>query len=86
MASSRGGQASYASYATANTGPGSFNTALMRPSTSQDGRIRPEFDMHAITVGDNDGTTTEQRQAELQDQIEKETKIKIGSENLLLDL
>ncbi|CAN9127680.1 unnamed protein product [Alternaria alternata] len=83
MASSRGGQASYASYATANTGPGSFNTALMRPSTSQDGRIRPEFDMHAITVGDNDGTTTEQRQAELQDQIEKETKIKIGSENLL---
>ena len=39
--------------------------------------------MHAITVGDNDNTTTEQRQAELQDQIEKETKIKIGSENLL---
>lgn len=39
--------------------------------------------MHAITVGDNDSTTTEQRQAELQDQIEKETKIKIGSENLL---
>jgi hypothetical protein len=28
-------------------------------------------------------TTSEQRQAELQDQIEKETKIKIGSENLL---
>ncbi|KNG49580.1 cytosolic regulator pianissimo [Stemphylium lycopersici] len=83
MASSRGGQASYASYATANTGPGSFNTALMRPPTAQEGRLRPDFDMHAITIGDNDGTTTEQRQAELQDQIEKETKIKIGSENLL---
>lgn len=70
------------SYATANTGPGSFNSQL-RPTTSGDGRIRPDFDMHAITVGDNDNTTTEQRQAELQDQIEKETKIKIGSENLL---
>ncbi|OAL49356.1 hypothetical protein IQ07DRAFT_51916 [Pyrenochaeta sp. DS3sAY3a] len=71
------------SYATANTGPGSFNSQLTRPPTSHDGRLRPDFDMHAITVGDNDGTTTEQRQAELQDQIEKETKIKIGSENLL---
>ncbi|KAF1842446.1 uncharacterized protein K460DRAFT_370407 [Cucurbitaria berberidis CBS 394.84] len=71
------------SYATANPGPGSFNSQLTRPTTSQDGRQRPEFDMHAITVGDNDDTTTEQRQAELQDQIEKETKIKIGSENLL---
>lgn len=70
------------SYATANPGPGSFNSQL-RPVTSADGRLRPDIDMHAITVGDNDGTTTEQRQAELQDQIEKETKIKIGSENLL---
>lgn len=80
MASSRGGQSSYA---TANTGPGSFSSQLIRPATSQDGRLRPDFDMHAITVGDNDGLTTEQRQAELQDQIEKESKIKIGSENLL---
>jgi rapamycin-insensitive companion of mTOR len=70
------------SYATANPGPGSFNSQL-RPVTSADGRLRPEFDMHAITVGDNENATTEQRQAELQDQIEKETKIKIGSENLL---
>ncbi|KAH8732307.1 Rapamycin-insensitive companion of mTOR, N-term-domain-containing protein [Phaeosphaeriaceae sp. PMI808] len=76
---SRGGQSSYA---TANTGPGSFNSQLT-PTTSGDGRLRPSFDMHAITVGDNDNTTTEQRQADLQDQIEKETKIKIGSENLL---
>jgi rapamycin-insensitive companion of mTOR len=76
---SRGGQSSYA---TANTGPGSFNTQLT-PTISSDGRARPSFDMHAITVGNNDNTTSEQRQAELQDQIEKETKIRIGSENLL---
>lgn len=73
------------SYATANPGPGSFNSQLIRPTTSHDGRLRPDFDMHAITVGDHDDddTTTEQRQSDLQDQIEKETKIKIGSENLL---
>ncbi|KAF2033583.1 hypothetical protein EK21DRAFT_58282 [Setomelanomma holmii] len=76
---SRGGQSSYA---TANTGPGSFNSQLTT-TVSNDGRLRPSFDMHAITVGDNDNTTSEQRQAELQDQIDKETKIKIGSENLL---
>ncbi|EAT84606.2 hypothetical protein SNOG_08330 [Parastagonospora nodorum SN15] len=71
-----------ASYATANTGPGSFNTQLT-PTISGESRARPSFDMHAITVDDNDNTTSEQRQAELQDQIEKETKIRIGSENLL---
>jgi rapamycin-insensitive companion of mTOR len=76
---SRGGQASYA---TANTGPGSFN-AQLTPTVSGESRARPSFDMHAITVGDTDNTTSEQRQAELQDQIEKETKIRTGSENLL---
>jgi hypothetical protein len=45
--------------------------------------VRPDFDAHAIIVEDDGNTTTEQRQAELQDQIEKETKIKVGSENLL---
>ncbi|OAL00682.1 hypothetical protein IQ06DRAFT_147746 [Phaeosphaeriaceae sp. SRC1lsM3a] len=75
---SRGAQ----SYATANTGPGSFNTQLT-PTVSGESRSRPSFDMHAITVADNDNTTSEQRQAELQDQIEKETKIRTGSENLL---
>jgi rapamycin-insensitive companion of mTOR len=77
---SRGGQSSYA---TANMGPGSFNSQLTPTVSGDNGRPRPSFDLHAITVGDNDSTTTEQRQAELQDQIEKETKIKIGSENLL---
>jgi rapamycin-insensitive companion of mTOR len=71
-----------ASYATANTGPGSFNTQLT-PTLSGESRARPSFDMHAITVGDNDNSTSEQRQAELQDQIEKEIKIRTGSENLL---
>jgi rapamycin-insensitive companion of mTOR len=79
MAGSRGGQSSYA---TAHSGPGSFSTQL-KPTTSQDSRLRPDIDMHAITVGDNENTTSEQRQADLQDQIDKETKIKIGSENLL---
>ncbi|PVI06220.1 hypothetical protein DM02DRAFT_38739 [Periconia macrospinosa] len=78
MASSRG----QASYATAREAPGSFSSQL-RPTTSHDGRPRPDFDTHAIIIGDDSSTTTEQRQAELQDRIEKETKIKIGSENLL---
>ncbi|PSN67157.1 hypothetical protein BS50DRAFT_573900 [Corynespora cassiicola Philippines] len=78
MASSRG----QSSYATTNAAPGSFSSQL-RPITSQEGRLRPDFDTHAIIVGGDSNATTEQRQAELQDQIEKETKIKIGSENLL---
>ncbi|KAF2473241.1 uncharacterized protein BDR25DRAFT_282590 [Lindgomyces ingoldianus] len=77
MASSRG----QSSYATTNAAPGSFSSQL-RTLPSHDGRLRPDFDMHAIIVGD-DSLTTEQRQADLQDQIDKETKIKIGSENLL---
>jgi len=78
MSSSRG----QASYATAREAPGSFSSQL-RPATSHDGRLRPDFDNYAIVVGEDDSATTEQRQADLQDQIEKETKIKIGSENLL---
>ncbi|KAF2865868.1 Rapamycin-insensitive companion of mTOR, N-term-domain-containing protein [Massariosphaeria phaeospora] len=77
MASARG-----QSYATTNAAPGSFSSQL-RPATSHDGRLRPDFDTHAIIVGNDSSVTTEQRQADLQDQIEKETKIKIGSENLL---
>ncbi|KAF2019652.1 cytosolic regulator pianissimo [Aaosphaeria arxii CBS 175.79] len=78
MAGSRSG----ASYATTGAAPGSFSSQL-RPFPTHDGRLRPDFDTHAIIVGDDRSTTTEERQAELQDQIEKETKIKIGSENLL---
>jgi rapamycin-insensitive companion of mTOR len=78
-ASVMAGSRAQSSYATANP-PGSFSSQL-RPS--QDGRARPDFDTHAIIVGEENTTTSEQRQAELQDQIDKETKIKTGSENLL---
>lgn len=78
MASSRG----QSSYATMHAAPGSFSSQL-RPVPSHDGRLRPDFDTHAIIVGNDGDSTTEQRQADLQDQIDKETKIKIGSENLL---
>jgi hypothetical protein len=78
MASSRG----QASYATTSAAPGSFSSQL-RPIPSHDGRLRPDFDTHAIIVGGDSSATPEQRQADLQDQIDKETKIKIGSENLL---
>ncbi|KAF2645104.1 hypothetical protein P280DRAFT_466340 [Massarina eburnea CBS 473.64] len=80
--SAMAGSRTQASYATAREAPGSFSSQL-RPTTSHDGRLRPDFDTHAIIVGDDSSSTTEQRQAELQDRIEKETKIKIGSENLL---
>ncbi|KAF2000069.1 hypothetical protein P154DRAFT_208064 [Amniculicola lignicola CBS 123094] len=78
MASSRG----QASYATAIGPPGSFSSEL-RPVISRDGRFKPDFDTHAIIVGEDSDLTTEQRQASYQEQIDKETKIKIGSENLL---
>lgn len=76
------GSRSQASYATTNAPPGSFSSEL-RPVMSRDGRLRPDFDMHAITVGDDSSSTTEQRQADLQDRLDRETKIKIGSENML---
>lgn len=43
----------------------------------------PDFDTHAIVVSNDSSSTTEQRQADYQDRINKETKIKVGSENLL---
>jgi hypothetical protein len=76
------GSRGQASYATTNAAPGSFSSQL-RPVASYDSRLKPDFDTHAIIVGDDNSTTTEQRQADLQDAIEKETKIKTGSENLL---
>jgi rapamycin-insensitive companion of mTOR len=75
-------RAALSSYAATTNGPGSFSSQL-RPTASLDARPRNDIDLHAITVADSDALTTEQRQAELHDAIEKETKIKIGSENLL---
>lgn len=57
--------------------PGSFSSEL-RPTVSRvDHGPSPDLDSTAPTV------TTEQRLADYRDRIEKETKIKIGSENLL---
>ncbi|ORY02958.1 Rapamycin-insensitive companion of mTOR, N-term-domain-containing protein [Clohesyomyces aquaticus] len=76
------GSRAQSSYATANAAPGSFSSQL-RPFPSHDGRLRPDFDMHSIIINEDPSISTEQRQAELQDQIDKEEKIKIGSENML---
>ena len=65
--------------------PGSFNSDLKIISTPRTGT--PRVEMGGFTGGDYFGTggaiSSEQRQHELRDRINKETKIKIGSENLL---
>ena len=65
--------------------PGSFSSALKTVSTPRAGT--PRADLSAFTGDDYFGTdgaiSSEQRQHDLRDKINKETKIKIGSENLL---
>ncbi len=65
--------------------PGSFSSDLKSANISRAGT--PRTDLGDFTSGDYitaDGTTTsEQRQIDLRDKINKEMKIKIGSENLL---
>ena len=65
--------------------PGSFSSDLKTVSTSRVGT--PRVDLAAFTGGDYFGAggaiSSDQRQHELRDKINKETKIKIGSENLL---
>jgi rapamycin-insensitive companion of mTOR len=59
---------------------GSFGSdvRLLRPEH------RPEIAAHASYAADEDARAlSERRQAELRDEIDKETKIKIGSENML---
>ncbi|KAI5204722.1 hypothetical protein E4T39_03433 [Aureobasidium subglaciale] len=61
--------------------PGSFSTEL-RPTVSRVDNARVDFSTYdAEQAAAN--KTTEQRLADYRDRIEKETKIKIGSENLL---
>ncbi|KAH7038586.1 Rapamycin-insensitive companion of mTOR, N-term-domain-containing protein [Macrophomina phaseolina] len=73
------------SYATTIApGPGSFSSELRTIATSRSDNVRPQLAEHTSFAGDDSiRSASEQRQAELRDQIEKETKIKIGSENLL---
>ncbi|KAF2144905.1 uncharacterized protein K452DRAFT_349286 [Aplosporella prunicola CBS 121167] len=63
--------------------PGSFSSELRTTMTRTD-NPRPSLTEHTSFAGDDNlRTASEQRQAELRDKIEKEIKIKIGSENLL---
>ena len=74
-----------ASLAPSGQPPGSFSSDLKTISTPRAGT--PRTDLGGFTGGDYFGTdvaiSSEQRQHELRDKINKETKIKIGSENLL---
>lgn len=71
----------------ANQGPppGSFSSDLKTITLPRFGTSRPELGNFLSSVsGHTDNTSTsERRQNELRDKINKETKIKIGSENLL---
>ena len=61
--------------------PGSFSSQL--PSTSRSQTPRPDFSASAAYLDDDLLTESERRQVEIKTQIEKETKIKLGSENML---
>ncbi|KAL9596570.1 MAG: hypothetical protein Q9219_005697 [cf. Caloplaca sp. 3 TL-2023] len=64
--------------------PGSFSSDLKTISSSRAGTPRTEQGPFFADYRPNDSeTTSEQRQTELRDRINKEIKIKVGSENLL---
>ncbi|KAL8971770.1 MAG: hypothetical protein Q9197_003104 [Variospora fuerteventurae] len=64
--------------------PGSFSSDLKTIASSRGGTPKTEHGPFFADYGPaDDEKTTEQRQTELRDQINKETKIRIGSENLL---
>lgn len=65
------------SYARGAGTPGSFSSELKAFSTRSDGPGYSGYDENDAHI------TSEQRQAGYRDQIDKETKIKIGTENLL---
>ncbi|WPH02921.1 Hypothetical protein R9X50_00579100 [Acrodontium crateriforme] len=71
------------SFARSAAMPGSFASDL-RSLQSRIDLPRPDLGSYAAGYDDaSDLTTSEQRQAEFRDRIDKETKIKIGTENLL---
>lgn len=65
--------------------PGSFSSDFKTPTLPRPGT--PRSDLGSFTTGDGHRAeniiTSEQRQSDLRDKINKEIKIKIGSENLL---
>lgn len=82
---------SAASFATAKQGqsygrsmamPGSFASDLKSFSSRID-LSRPDPSTYGADDDSNELTTSEQRQADYRDRIDKETKIKVGTENLL---
>lgn len=71
------------SYARSGPPPGSF-TSELKSTTSRPDISRYEYGSSYGGLDDGSGLgTTEQRQAQYRDQIEKETKIRVGTENLL---
>ncbi|TLD37620.1 hypothetical protein E2P81_ATG04432 [Venturia nashicola] len=62
--------------------PGSFSSDL-RSTISRTETPRPDFASHSSFVEEDEHLSSERRQAEIQKEIDKETKIKKGSENLL---
>ena len=74
-----------ASLAPSGPPPGSFSSDLKTVAFSRG--ATPRLDSGGFTSGDysyaDDAATSEQRQTELRDKINKEIKIRVGSENLL---
>lgn len=62
--------------------PGSFASELKSTISRVDGATRSDFSSYDL-LDPPSSTTSEQRQANYRDKIEKEIKIKVGSENLL---
>ncbi|DAA78559.1 TPA_exp: Uncharacterized protein A8136_4535 [Trichophyton benhamiae CBS 112371] len=88
--SSSGTQASLsaksASLAPSNITQGSFSSDLRHSGISRNATPRPPESISHVRgngAGDIEAATTEQRQAIIREQIEKEIKIKTGTENML---
>ncbi|QDS75740.1 hypothetical protein FKW77_008368 [Venturia effusa] len=62
--------------------PGSFSSDL-RSTISRAETPRPDFASHTSFLEEDEYLSSERRQAKIQKEIDKETKIKKGSENLL---
>jgi len=71
------------SYARSVGVPGSFAPELKSFNSSRPDLSRTEFSSYGAYDETSDLTTSEQRQADYRDRIDKETKIKVGTENLL---
>ena len=71
------------SAATSGAPPGSSIGSDLRSVISRADSSRVDLGTYGSFVDEDALTTSEQRQAQIRDRIDKETKIKVGSENLL---